>query len=632
MLIKANYLCGSKTLYNKFTNSVSRFIYPASFTISPIEQIKKLKSNIEQKNKSDDNIKLVSGGIRNIEFSLQALQLLNGGKYLDIRTGNSLIAMDKLSNKNILSKEEANNFKSAYTLYRKAEHYLQLMNDLQTHTIPADGELAEKLSHFLKFKDLKSFKEYLKNCKENVQSIYNSIVGIIASEETKIDFDRISFNDSKRAKSNFDFLQSGKSLFDKKQFDNRTTTTFEKIENELYNFLNDSIDPDLILENFVRIIRNAHFPKIWYKEFLDNKFFMLFLILCERSQKSIDLFAEDKFLRDIFLSRDSLTPIDKSIWSILTLKDFYFRTSVQLCADIIAPNKFSKLYTEYLNHKIISITQNFIDDKNWKDDFFIAAMGSFGTGELSFASDVDLIFVVENINEYPAIQKDFQNLLRNFRIDLPGLEIDCQLRPEGKSSQLVWDIEDYKRYFSNRARVWELQAFTKCRFIFGEIKLYNNFYNYYIRTVKEKDESLIKKEMIEMRKKLYPISDSSFNIKKGSGGLIDIDFIISFLFLTNSDLLIERKKLSAENSFYLLNQTSNEDINIEQLESNFLTLKRIELFNQLVFNNKLSKIPTERLKIKKLSIMCGFSETDLFLKNLYELQEQTRIIYKNIFN
>ena len=358
----------------------------------------------------------------------------------------------------------------------------------------------------------------------------------------------------------------------------------------------------------------------------------MFLTLCERSQKSIDLFAEDKLLRDIFLSRDSLKPIDKNIWDILTLKDFYFRASVQLCADIIAPNKFSKLYTEYLNHKIISIIQNFIDDKNWRNDFFIAAMGSFGTGELSFASDIDLIFVVRNINEYSAIQKDFQNLLRNFRTDLPGLEIDCRLRPEGKSSQLVWDIEDYKIYFSNRARVWELQAFTKCRFIFGETKLYNNFHNHYIKTVKEKDESLIKKEMSEMRNKLYPNNDATFNIKKSSGGLTDTDFIISFLFLINSDLLIERKKLHAENSFYLLNKTLNEDINIEQIENNFLTLKKIELFSQLVFNNKLSKIPIERLKIIKLSMMCGFSEADLFLKYLNEIQEQTKNIYKNIIN
>ncbi|MCK7523367.1 MAG: hypothetical protein MZV64_39800 [Ignavibacteriales bacterium] len=151
MLIKANFLCGSENLYKKFYNSVSRFIYPATFSVSPIEQIKKLKTSIEQRSKSDENIKFVSGGIRDIEFSLQALQLLNGGKDLSIRTGNSLDAIDKLSNKNILAKEEAEIFNSVYIFYRRAEHYLQLMNDQQTHTIPAEGEMAEKLAHYLKF-------------------------------------------------------------------------------------------------------------------------------------------------------------------------------------------------------------------------------------------------------------------------------------------------------------------------------------------------------------------------------------------------------------------------------------------------------------------------------------------------
>ena len=165
MLIKANYLCGSESLYMKFSDSVSRFIYPATFTVSPIEQIRKLKSSIELRNKSDENIKLVSGGIRDIEFSIQALQLLNGGKNIEIRTGNSLDAIDKLLKKNILSEEEALTFNDAYNFYRKAEHYLQLMNDLQTHKIPAEGEVAEKLANFLKFKDLKSFKEQLNSHK-----------------------------------------------------------------------------------------------------------------------------------------------------------------------------------------------------------------------------------------------------------------------------------------------------------------------------------------------------------------------------------------------------------------------------------------------------------------------------------
>lgn len=632
MLIKANYLCGSEILYMKFSDSVSRFIYPAAFSVSPIEQIRKLKSSIELRNKSDENIKLVSGGIRDIEFSIQALQLLNGGKNAEIRTGNSLDAIDKLLKNNILSEEEAIIFNQAYNFYRKAEHYLQLMNDLQTHKIPAEGEIAEKLANFLKFKYLKSFKEQLNVHKKKVQTIYNSIVGIVNTSDEKNEFDKITFADYKRAKSNFDFLSTGKSLFDKKQFDNRTTSSFEKIEQELIIFLATYIDPDIILENFARIIRNANFPQIWFDQFSDNKFFQLFLNMCERSQRTIDLFAEDKYLRDTFLSRESLVPLNNRSFSNLTLKDFQFRASIQLTAGIIKAESFADLYTEYLNQRISSLADDFVSGKKWKDDFFIAAMGSFGSSELSFNSDIDLVFVVSDIQKYPDIQKDFQKLLQNLKDNLPGLEVDCRLRPEGKSSQLVWDIEDYKKYFSHRARVWELQAFTKCRFISGDYKLFSNFYTHYIQTVKGKDTDQIKKDMSEMRKKLYPLNDTQFNIKKSSGGLADVDFILSFLILSNPDILIERNENRIISSFDLIEKVSNKDINFDQLKRNYYLLKRIELFNQIIFNSRLSKVPTEELKVKKLSKECGFSDSKLFLDKLHEITGQIKKYYQDIFN
>jgi glutamate-ammonia-ligase adenylyltransferase len=632
MLIKANFLCGSKNLYNKFWHSVSRFVYPVTFSVSPIEQIRKLKKSIEQRNKSDENIKLVSGGIRDIEFSLQALQLLNGGKVALIRTGNSLKAIDKLYDKKILSNEEAKVFHDAYNFYRKAEHYLQLMNDHQTHTIPAEGEMAEKLSHFLQFKDLRSFKNYLNQLKEKVQSIYNSIVGINDLSDKKNDLDKIIFSDSKRSKSNFEFLRTGKSLFDKKQFDNRTTSAFENIADKLIEFLAGSIDPDIVLENFARIIRSAHFPQIWFDEFGDTKFFHLFLNLCERSQKAIDLFAEDKVLRDTFLSRECLASLNKDNFSNLALKDFYFRTSVQLTAGIINSGSFADFYTEFLNQKIISLTNSFITDKNWKNNFFIAAMGSFGSKELSFASDVDLIFVVSDIQNYTSIQKDFQKLLQIFKDNLPGIEIDCRLRPEGKTSQLVWDIEDYKKYFTNRARIWELQAFTKCRFISGSTDLFNNFYTHYIQTIIGKDPATIKKDMVEMRKKIYPAIDSLFNIKKSSGGLADIDFILSYYLLTNPDLLIERSEKGSYNSFELIRKISIKEINFDQLKENYYLLKQIELINQLIFNNRLSKIPSEELKLKKLAKELGFLNSELLLNKLSSRIEQIRKQYQNAFN
>ena len=260
MLIKANFLCGNKSIYKKFSDYVSRFVYPTSFTVSPIEQIRKLKSSIEKRNKSEENIKLVSGGIRDIEFSLQALQLLNGGKDVSVRNANTIHTIEILNQKKILTETEAEIFLNAYIFYRKAEHYLQLMNDRQTHIIPSEGEVAEKLAYFLGFKDLKTFRGKLNSTKEKVQSVYKSIVGIEKSVEANIVFDKIKFFDAKRAQNNYEFLRTGKNLFEKKQFDSRTIASFENIDNQLINFLLLSIHPDLVLENFARIIKSAHLP------------------------------------------------------------------------------------------------------------------------------------------------------------------------------------------------------------------------------------------------------------------------------------------------------------------------------------------------------------------------------------
>ena len=132
MLIKADFVCGDKNLYNKFLNYLSHFVYPASFATSPIEQIKKLKNAIEKKLKDEENIKLASGGIRNIEFSVQALQLLNGGRFPDIRISNTLEAISKLEKRKLILEKESRTFTEAYIFFRRIEHYLQLMNDTQS--------------------------------------------------------------------------------------------------------------------------------------------------------------------------------------------------------------------------------------------------------------------------------------------------------------------------------------------------------------------------------------------------------------------------------------------------------------------------------------------------------------------
>lgn len=622
MLIKASYLYGSKILYNKFFNYLSKFIYPISFNISPIEQIKKLKLSIERKNKTDTNIKLSQGGLRDIEFSVQALQLLNGGKDNSLKTGNTLNAIKLLNNKNILSDYESKVFTDAYILYRRAEHYMQLMNDQQTHDIPDSGDTAEKLAHFIGCKNLSEFKKMISDSKEKVNSIYQSIFAQSEMIEIKNNFEAIDFNDKKRAGNNFEYLRTGKGLLEKKLFDSRTILSFEKIEPGLTGYLTNSIQPDLVLENLVRIIKSAKFPQIWYEEFQDDKFFNLTLLLCDRSQKAIDLFAEDKLLRDEFLSRDSLIPLQQTDISLLTLKQFLFRSSVQLTASLLRTEIFLKLYSDYLTNRISLIINNNCADKIWKENFFVLAMGSFGNEQMSFASDIDLVFIVSDINKFSSVQSDFQKLFGIIRNNLQGLDIDCRLRPEGKSSQLVWDINEYSKYFLSRARVWELLSFTKCRFLYGSKELFNNFLSFYIKAVKTRDTDYIKSELLEMRKKLLPLSDNLFDIKKSTGGLYDVDFVLGYLNLTNPEAMFPDNYDNSVGKTEML----------VKLKRNFSFLKQTEIFNQNIFNTKSSRIPSDKVKLKKLSYSLGFRTAENFTDMLNEVVHSNKNYFQLLLN
>ena len=180
MLIKAGFLSGSKSLYNKFINYLLPFVFPSSFAISPKKQILKMKENIERQSKDEENIKLSYGGIRDIEFSVQSLQLLNGGKSTNLRSGNTLSAVTALNHADFITNGEARTLTNAYIFYRQIEHYLQLMNNRQTHLIPAEGELLEKMSAYLGFNNTNSFNNKI------TQTIFNITSSKLILDEVKL--------------------------------------------------------------------------------------------------------------------------------------------------------------------------------------------------------------------------------------------------------------------------------------------------------------------------------------------------------------------------------------------------------------------------------------------------------------
>jgi len=624
MLIKLNFVAGSKLLYNKFFDYLQPFIFPTSFSIPLFDQIRKMKLNIERHNKDIENIKLFIGGIRDIEFSIQALQLLYGGQYPKIRSGNTLYAIDVLSKINLLKESEKNIFSEAYILYRKIEHFLQLMNDTQTHVIPTKGELREKLVIYLGFTSEKMFKQKLNMLRSSVRQIYDEI---LISEKANTYENKINFSDHKRADSNLKFLRFGSGISEQKKIDTRTAKLFQQIEPHFLKYLSQTDYPDIVLENFTRVIQSVKFPSILYNEFIDSNFLHKFLSICENNAKGIDFCITDKDSTELLLSRKVFEKLSMSELISYSTSQVLFILSIQFTLKIIKSEKLSLILTEYLKAKICSIAVN----SKLNYSYCIIGLGSFGNSTMTFSSDIDLVIIIDSIENKPYVQKDFQVLLNSFQKELNPFSVEFRLRPEGKSSQLIWDVEHYKKYITERARVWEFQAFTKLNFIYGNINLFDVFFESILVQLKKYEAEYIKKEVIMMhrsiQKELISVSEVSFNLKKQRGGLSSIEFLIQMILLSNHKLFNTLSGKSTIKIIIHLKKSINKN-DFDILLHNYKFLRRIIFAQQNLFNSRNYLVPTSLDKRKTLAKYLKLPSVESFNKELNHLIQSTNKLFE----
>ena len=510
------------------------------------------------------------------------------------------------------------------------------MNNRQTHEIPEEGEILEKLSFYFEYENSKDFKKAISKTRDDVRKIYESILSSGDNEETTLfDLKKIEFEDTNKANSDLLYLREGRGIIGTRTFDTQSIQGFLKIENKLYEYLQTAIFPDRVLSNFVRLIRQANFPSIWYQELLDEKFLTYFMKVMEFSQYSIDLLAEDKELRDFFLSRKVFLKIPVKELTGYKIKHVLFYLSVQIITGLQKPINVSSILSKILKIKIKEYVYENAKKYNWNKDYFFAVLGSLGSSVITFYSDLDIIFIARNIVAYPTIEKEVQDILAGLRELLKPFTIDCRLRPEGKSSQLVWDIEDSGSYFQKRARVWEFQTLTKISFISGNKRLFNSFTKKASASLDKFKLKEIKNEMLEMHKRLISqrISGSSdfADVKKGSGGLTDIEFIVQYLLFQNPELY----KNSFDKSFTLnLQSLINASIrksDIKILTKAFELYKSIELFNQVIFNSTTSRIKLDEKRLKTLSLVLNIKSSAKFKEELGNKIVSTKKIFTKVF-
>ncbi len=633
MLIKAGFMCGSRALYENFIASVTPFVYPASFFKSPTEQVAALRNEMLRSIGDENNIKLFKGGIRDIEFAVQALQLLNAGKNPGLRTGNTLKAITKLEEAGIIGVDEAAILTEAYIFYRKIEHYLQLMNDRQTHVIPKDGDILKSMTVYLGFAINEEFEKKLADYRKQVRKFYESVIGGDSNGESS-ERDISFFKDPARAKKNLLFMKEGKGLVEIKEFDSRTTSLWMEIEERFLEDLSKTRSPDTVLTNLAKIIGRTAFPSYWYEAMKDNFTLWSVMTLCEYSEYTVNLLLEDHSLKDLVFSGKLFEEIDPDEDSHLSIKALLFLVSSQFMLGFIDEEKASASLSATLRQKVKRLIGK---SPPAVGNYFIAVAGSFSIGEMHLYSDADLIMVVDEVGRHPEAEANFLGLLAVVRDELAPLGVDCRLRPEGKSAQLVWDIKAYESYFENRIATWELQSLTKISFLHGDETLYNEFINLYTAKVSRLEEATLRKEIFDMRKRLYPVSLSGLasltDFIKGRGGTTDVEFITQYLVLLNSENLKFSAGKGSREVISMIRLRRNEGMKYEDmgvLLEGFNFLRRVRLAIECIYSTSNVVLPSKQ-KGELLYRFLQFSSYEVMAAAVNSTLKKNNEIFQQIF-
>ncbi|RMF46517.1 MAG: bifunctional [glutamate--ammonia ligase]-adenylyl-L-tyrosine phosphorylase/[glutamate--ammonia-ligase] adenylyltransferase, partial [Deltaproteobacteria bacterium] len=178
-LLKARPVAGSIPLGEQLLKTLSPFIYRRYLDYSMVEDMKGMKQRIDQslerKQEASSNLKLGRGGIREIEFFIQALQVIHAGKNPRLRERNSLMALDRLKEEGLLSEQDHETLREAYIFLRNAEHRIQMVQEGQTHSLPKRDEEMRALARRCGFEETAAFMKELNRHRDRVAELFQEL-------------------------------------------------------------------------------------------------------------------------------------------------------------------------------------------------------------------------------------------------------------------------------------------------------------------------------------------------------------------------------------------------------------------------------------------------------------------------
>jgi [glutamine synthetase] adenylyltransferase / [glutamine synthetase]-adenylyl-L-tyrosine phosphorylase len=633
-LIKARGIAGSRELAYDFLRLHQPFIYPKSATPDLLEEIANIKHRIERDvvgpEKLERDVKLGRGGIRDIEFIVQTLQLIHGARNPFLQESSMLKSLRALRELDLLPRDEVLALDNAYRFLRRVEHRLQIEAEQQTHTVPDEPEPLSRLAHSLRFSSGSDFTAALHDRMGSVRPIFQRIISESPAQGAKITFE--FFKDSKRAEKALTELERGASSF---HVATRTRQIFQKLRPILLDWIAKAADPDATLNQFLRFVESYGLRSLLFELLVTNpKLLELVVKTLDASRFAGDLLIRRaQLLEDI--TRDPTFDEPRSVEENLGRLD-----SLGAAANNLDPIRAyrQRQLLRIILRDVLGLVQPagtfvelsdvaeaclvFVAKLLASEQLTIIALGKFGGREISYGADLDVLFIGKDV-------RAAQNLM--IAMAQPTAEgniwaLDARLRPEGEKGPVVCSLETYESYYASRAQPWELQALTRARAISGPLK--NEFIEIaksaWRRACQNADLFMKIDDMVKRIRRERGSGSDFLDLKTGAGGIIEAEFLVQALQMRAN--IWEQNWERAVDGLQQRGHLDKSDV--AKLKNSYAFLRRCELVLRRYDNRSVSTLPSDPDEQRKFAIRLGYNEFDAFRRDYLTAREAIHALYQ----
>ena len=639
-MIKSRVMAGEECDKLAFEQLRRPFVYRKYLDFSAITALRDLKKMIAkevQRKGIEHNIKLGQGGIREIEFIVQALQILHGGRDTGLQTQSLYQVLPYLAKQGYIEASQVDILWQAYQLLRRTEHALQAIKDEQTQLLPEDEVQQLRVAIMLGYASWDELHQALTLVRTQVHAFFVDLIDDDKQDEeetsdrdawrllfrsglsqalaplknTAVKTDKSSSSAASQplnqelvedliCEVNWDdqahvvmqisrFLTSKAVAYMQPIGQERLATFFA----DFTYALKEEAHPDVILERVFPILEAILRRTSYLVLLIENPTAISHLIRLSRDSAWFsELISNSPMLLDELLDGSTLfSPPDKAMMEdeirqiLLRLPEDdeeahmdalrRFRRSIILrvaacditgvlplmkvsdhltwLAEVILEQVLQKAWY-YLVHRHGYPTKKHDQgeiEAVVEAELVVVGYGKSGGLELGYDSDLDLVFIhnsnrsahtngersIDNLTFYTRLGQRIIHMLTSFTSCGRLYEVDMRLRPSGNSGLLVTSLDAFTDYQNNEAWIWEHQALTRARVLSGNPELAAAFNDKRQQVLsKERDKTELRAEVIKMREKLRKHLDSgktdtSFDLKQGAGGIIDIEFMVQYLVL-----------------------------------------------------------------------------------------------------